>query len=109
MVVVMSLWIFTSELECPVLERLSRAPRDRPPQHDRAVPAPHAHRSHRWKNGPQPKNSLRDRNERRKEPSPIPDQLYDVAVTYVVTLCCKLACSVGTHEYQVPGIAHTEQ
>ena len=46
-VVVVSLWIFTSEsvLECTLLERLSRAPRDRPPQRNRAVPAPHAHRS----------------------------------------------------------------
>ena len=81
MVVVVSLWIFTSEavLECHVLERLSRAPRDRQPQRDRAMPAPLAHtgKSYRRTNGPQPKNSFRDRNERRNEPSPIPDMAGD--------------------------------
>ena len=44
-------------------------------------------------------------------------QLYDVAATAVVTLCCKLvlkARTLGTHEllrnrYHVPGVAQTEQ
>ena len=41
--VIVSLWIFTCEsvLECPVLERLSWAPRDRARTRDRATPVPH--------------------------------------------------------------------
>lgn len=93
MVVVVSPWILTSGSvsECLVLERLSRALRDQPPQRDRSMPAPHAHRFYRLMNEPQSKNSLRDRNDRGKEPSPTPDRLYDVTAAAVGTLCFKLA------------------
>ena len=55
-VVVVSLWAFTSEsvLECHVLERLSRAPRDRQRPRDRATPAQHSNpQCRRRKNGHQ--------------------------------------------------------
>ena len=71
---VVSLWIFTSEsvLECPVLERLSRAPRDRPRPRDRATPAPHSSpRGNRRKNGPQRQTRRAGSGERSHPRSPI--------------------------------------
>ena len=76
MSVVVSLWIFTSEsaLECPVLERLSRAPRDRPRgvrPRDRATPAPHGTRSCRRKTGPQRQPGLAGSVEKSRPRPPI--------------------------------------
>ena len=79
-VVVVSLWIFTPEsvLECPVSERLFRAPRDRPRPRDRTTPAPHdSPRGRRRKNGRQRQIRRAGSGERRKEPSPVSDMAGD--------------------------------
>ena len=70
---VVSLWIFTSEsfVECPVLERLSRAPSDPPRPRDRATSAPHGTRSNRRKNRPQRQPRLAGSVERSRPRSPI--------------------------------------
>ena len=104
-VVVVSHWIFTTEsvLECPALERLSRAPPDRPRPRDRATPAPHSSpRGRRRKNG-------RQRQTRRalsvdKEPSPIPDY-------YVRTQIVEVFVHLGTAYFtpqQAGDMAHRD-
>ena len=77
---VVSLCIFTFEsvLECPVLGRLSRAPRDRQRPRERATPPQQSSpRGRRRKNGPQHQTRRSESGERRKEASPVPDMAGD--------------------------------
>ena len=85
---VVSLSILASEwvVECPVLGRLSRAPRDRPRPHDRAMSAHSStSRDRQRKNG---RSKIRRAGGvEKKEPSPIPYMAGDRKSTEISTRC----------------------